>query len=153
MLVRPKGKIAQFLAGKSVLRLPDSKDARKNSLRPCTDFGFRNGLKALLKYYVLAKKNGHIRTDVGGAIDIGGRKCVVLVREISVPRVGDEEYPAKISEACLDVETLLPLRVVGYDWDNRMFCTYEFRDVKLNPGLTEKDFTPEANSIAPPKKK
>ena len=151
MLVRPKG-IFSLLAGKSVLRLPDCKDAMKNTLKPCTEFGFNSALNALQKYYLLAEQNNVLNIASGGGIEIGGRKCVVLIREIRTESAGDEGYPAKITEVCLDVETLLPLRIVGYDWDNRMFCTYEFRDVKINPGLTEKDFTPEACGIEPPKK-
>ena len=45
----------------------------------------------------------------------------------------------------------MPLQLIGYDWDNRLLCNYEYRDVKFNVPLTEKDFTPQSNDIHPPK--
>ncbi len=160
MLVRPHSGVLKFLTGGSVLKLPDCKEAMQNTLKPCTQFGVRNGLELLLKYYRIAEKNGHLKMGCGGVTAVGGRKCIVLVREIPEKSVTAEidgetreiEYPAKISETCLDFETLLPLRIVGYDWNNRLFCTYEFLDVELNPGLEPKDFTPAAVGINPPKK-
>ncbi|RKY26435.1 MAG: hypothetical protein DRP83_04295, partial [Planctomycetota bacterium] len=47
MVVRPAAKLLQKLTGGSVLRLPDGRDALKSTLRPCTYFGFQNGLKSL----------------------------------------------------------------------------------------------------------
>jgi len=157
MLVRPRDPIPRFIAGGSVLKLPDCREAKKNSLRPCTKFGFRNGLEMLLEYYRIAKKQDEIEMSCGGATDVGGRKCIVLVRVIPKKtteiKTGNEvrvvKYPAKTSETCLDIETLMPIRVVGYDWENRLLCTYEFLDVKFNTGLTSADFTPKANGIKP----
>lgn len=39
-----------------------------------------------------------------------------------------------------DPETKLPLEVEFYDWENKLFERYAFTDVKINPGLTDKDF-------------
>ncbi len=148
MVVRPKGGFARMLVGKSVLKLPDGPDALKSTLRPCTMFGFRNGLQSLIDIYALAKKNGDLKQSFGGMTEIGGRKCIVLVRELPEKK----EYPSKITEICLDIETLMPLRIIGYDWKNRFSCNYEYHDVIFNAGLKEKDFTPKACGIAPPKK-
>ncbi|MBN1942122.1 MAG: DUF1571 domain-containing protein [Phycisphaerae bacterium] len=148
MLVRPKPAF-QWLVGKSVLKAPDGPDAMRSSLRPVTKFGFRNGLESLLEVYEQAQASGECKMRYSGVTDVGGRKCVVLTRIL--PK--GKDYPAKVTETCIDVETLLPLRIVGYDWDNSLLCNYEYHDVKLNPGLQAKDFTPQANGIAPPKKK
>jgi hypothetical protein len=150
MLVRPKGGLAQLLVGKSVLKLPDGPDAMRNTLRPCTKFGFENGLASLIAVYELAEKNGDLlKQDFLGITEVGGRKCIVL-RRVLANRDG-ATYPAKTTEICLDTKTLLPMRIVGYDWDNKFSCNYEFRDVKFNTGLAAQDFTPRANGIAPPK--
>lgn len=148
MLVRPIASL-RWLVGKSVLKLPDGPDAMRNSLRPVTKFGFRNGLASLLEVYEQAIAAGECKMHYDGVTDVGGRKCVVLTRVLPEGK----GYPAKITESCIDVETLLPLRIVGYDWDNSLLCNYEYHDVKLNPGLQQDNFTPKANDIAPPKKK
>lgn len=145
MLVRPKPAL-QWLAGKSVLKLPDAPEAMRTSLRPCTEFGFRRALQNLLKVYEQARAAGEGEMRFAGLTDVGGRTCLVLTRVL--PK--GKDYPAAVTETCLDLETLLPLRIVGYDWDGSLLCDYEYRDVKINPGLTEKDFTPAANGIVPP---
>lgn len=149
MLVRPKGGFAQLLVGKSVLKLPDGPDAMKNTLRPCTMFGFKNGLQSLIDVYTQAKANGDLKQSFGGVTEVGGRKCIILIRQLPQKK----EYPSRITETCLDIKTLMPLRIVGYDWQNRFWCNYEYHDVKFNVGLKEKNFTPKACGIAPPKEK
>lgn len=148
MVVRPKSSL-RWLVGKSVLRLPDGPDARRNSLRPVTKFGFQNALENLLEVYKKAIAAGDCKMQYDGATEVGGRKCIVLTRILPAGK----GYPTKTTEICLDTETLLPLRIVGYDWDNSLLCNYEYHNVKLNPGLKAKDFTPKANGIAPPKTK
>ncbi|MBN1554962.1 MAG: DUF1571 domain-containing protein [Phycisphaerae bacterium] len=147
MLVRPKPAF-QWLVGKSVLKLPDGPDAMRNSLRPVTKFGFRNGLVSLLEVYEPAIAAKECKMQYDGVTEVGGRKCVVLTRILPEGK----DYPARITETCLDIELLLPLRIVGYDRDNSLLCNYEYHEVKLNPGLKPRDFTPQANNIAPPKK-
>ena len=147
MLVRPKGGIAQFFAGKSVLRLPNSKDAMRETLRPVTMFGLENCAKSLLEVYDAAIKAGKCTQKYGGITMVGGRKCVVLVRTLPYKK----QYPAKTTYVCLDVKSLQPLRVVGYGWKEEFLCNYEYHDIKMNVGLTGKDFTPQANGIESPK--
>ncbi len=148
MLVRPK-KGLQWLVGSSVLRRPDGPDAMRNTLRPCTKFGFANGLASLIEVYEQALAREECEMQYGGVTDVGGRACLVLRRILPAGK----GYPARITETCLDIETLLPLRIVGYDDDGSLQCDYEYHDVTINPGLTDKDFTPQANGIAPPKTK
>jgi hypothetical protein len=57
---------------------------------------------------------------------------------IFVPRY----YGAK-AEFFLDQETFLPLRVTIWDWAGQVYESFEYRDLKLNPGLGPKDFDPD----------
>ncbi len=148
MLVRPKGWAAQLLVGKSVLKLPDGPDALKNTLRPVTMFGFENILKELLRIYKLARKRGELKQGFDGVYDVGGRKCLVIVRILTKKR---KEYPYETVFIPIDIKTLMPMRILSFDWNNKFLSNYEYRDVKFNVGLTEKDFTPQANDIQPPK--
>ena len=50
----------------------------------------------------------------------------------------------------IDVDSLLPICIEGYNWDKQLSCRYLYKDVKLNVGLTPDDFTPQANGIKVP---
>jgi len=50
----------------------------------------------------------------------------------------------------IDRDLLLPIRLEGYGGDGELMWEYQFDDVRLNVGLGDEDFTPEANGIAPP---
>jgi hypothetical protein len=153
MLVRPKNGFLRALAGDSLLKDPDGAEAMKNTLRPVTQFGFRNTLQALLDIYELARQRGELVERFEGISEVDGRRCLTLVRILPE----HEDYPARKTVTCIDVERLLPLKVLGDGWQTNadgehiLLADYEYRDVRLNPGLTAEDFTPQANDIARPK--
>jgi hypothetical protein len=63
--------------------------------------------------------------------------------KVFIPR-----YYGKRALFHLDKETHLPLKVQIYDWNGQLYEDFEYRDVKLNPGLSAKDFdskNPEYN--------
>ncbi len=145
MVVRPASKLLQKLTGGSVLRLPDGRDALKNTLRPCTYFGFQNGLKSLIQVYEQAREHGDSTEKFGGFTEVAGRKCIMLIRFL--PNRPGAKYPARKTIVCLDIKTLVPMRVVGYDWDDKLSCNYEYRDLNFDVALQGADFTPQANGI------
>ena len=146
MLIRPKG-IWKNLLG-TVARDPESKQVMANTLRPVTQFGFRRSLESLLEVYELSEKRGEAVNTFEGYGEIDGQKVFVLQRMLPAR----EDYPAKKTRVYIGVETLAPLGVDGWDWDDQLFCSYRFQDVKFNAGLTATDFTPEANDMQPLKK-
>ena len=42
-----------------------------------------------------------------------------------------------------DAKTKLLVKLEIYDWSNTLYESYEFKDIKLNVGLTDKDFDPK----------
>ncbi len=54
---------------------------------------------------------------------------------IFIPR-----YYGKRAEIHLDRETLLPLKISIWDWNDELYEEYEFRDLNLNPVLNDRDF-------------
>ena len=128
-------------------RPPDGKDAMKNTLRPVSMFGFKRGMSNLLKVYRQAEKKGHLKQEFGGYVNVAGRDAIVLLRYLP-PK---ENYPAHKTEICIDLETLVPIRIQGFDWDGLCTSRYVYKDVKFNAGLDSDDFTPKANGIADPK--
>ncbi|NMB76791.1 MAG: DUF1571 domain-containing protein [Myxococcales bacterium] len=51
-------------------------------------------------------------------------------------------YYGARAEFLVDRETNLPLRVTIWDWKGQVYETFEYQDLKLNPGLTSRDFDP-----------
>jgi hypothetical protein len=146
MVIRISNPLLRGLLG-TQKRPPDGADAMKNTRRPVSMFGFKRGINNLLDVYRVAKKKGHLKIDFGGYVNIAGRDTIVLNRYLP-PK---ENYPAKRTEICIDLKTLVPIRIRGFDWDGQCTSRYVFKDVKFNVGLDETAFTPKANDIADPK--
>jgi len=148
MMVRPKSPLFQALTGGAVLRKPDGPEAMRNTLRPVSMFGFGRGMESLLEVYKEAKSQGDLTTAFGGFADVAGQKCVVLIRYLPAKN----DYPAYKTLIYVDVDHLIPVCIEAYDWDENLQCRYMYRDLKFNVGLTDDDFTPEANDIKVAKK-
>lgn len=144
MVVRPASGFLQAVTGGSVKRLPDGKDAMKSTLRPCTEFGFRNSIQSLIDIYELARKRGESEESFGGFAEVGGRQCFQLVRIL--PNT-DPMYPARKTVILIDKEWLIPLQVMGDNWQKEALCDYRFMNVNFAASLTDADFTPQANDI------
>lgn len=151
MVVRPRNKFLQKLTGGSVLRIPDGRDAMKNTLRPCTMFGFRNGINSLIEVYQAANDKNESTEKFGGFTKVDGRDCIVLIRFLPkgtyVVDGKKKKYPAKKTIVCIDINNLMPLRVIGYDWEDKLLCSYEYRNINFGANLQNQDFTPQASGI------
>ena len=146
MVIRISNPLLRGLLG-TQKRPTDGKDAMKNTLRPVSLFGFKRGITSLLEVYRHAKKKGHLKQEFGGYVNIAGRDAIVLLRYLPP----EEQYPAQRTEICIDLETLVPVRIRGFDWDGQCTSRYVYKDVKFNVGLDETNFTPKANDTADPK--
>ncbi|MBC8372153.1 MAG: DUF1571 domain-containing protein [Planctomycetes bacterium] len=146
MVIRISNPLLRGLLG-TQKRPPAGKDAMKNTLRPVSMFGFKRSIISLLDVYRHAAKKGHLKQEFGGTVNIAGRDAIVLLRYLP-PK---EQYPAQRTEICIDLETLVPIRIRGFDWDGQCTSRYVYKDIKFNVGLDETGFTPKANDIADPK--
>ena len=120
-------------------KLPDDSMVMSQTLKPCTEFGIANSFKNLINVYEEAKSKGHLQEYFAGTTTVDGKDCIVLVRILEK----GPNYPAYITETCLDAKTLLPLRIVGYDWNKNFSNNYEYSKLKLNANLTDKHFNPK----------
>ena len=91
---------------------------------PLFDFAARVGADA---YSIFA-----INPDIGAVND------ELEARPYKVPK----SYGAK-TEFAIDLETGLPIRVTIWDRDGRIYERYEYREMVVNPTLTDRDFDPE----------
>jgi outer membrane lipoprotein-sorting protein len=57
--------------------------------------------------------------------------------KVFIPR-----YYGGRSELLVDKETYLPVKATTWDWNGRLYETYSYHGMKVNVGLTDKDFDP-----------
>ena len=140
MLVHPTG----LLKWVKCLKLgPNSKQAKKSTLRPCEKFGFRRNMLEALKVYRLAKQNGELTTRSSGPKTIDGREYLILERILPKKK----GYPSGRLVVRLDMEYLLPVQIECYNRKGKLLGRYAFADLKFNTNLTDRDFHPKANNL------
>ena len=140
MLIHPTG-LMKWL---KCLKLgPNSKQAKKSTLRPCEKFGFRRNILEALKVYRLAKQNGELTTRSSGPKTIDGREYLILERILPKKK----GYPSGRLVVRLDMEYLLPVQIECYNRKGKLLGRYAFDDLKFNTNLTDRDFQPKANNL------
>ncbi len=78
--------------------------------------------------------------------EVDGTACLVL--EVQAPQRW-EDFPWALARVYLHKEKRIPIRYEAYDWPPEgekelpLIEHYYYKDVKLNVGLTDKDFDPE----------
>ena len=80
--------------------------------------------------YLLLYCNRKLDYDEPDDVDEGDR--------VFIPR-----YYGGQTEFHVDKETSIPVRVIIRDWQGRLYEQYDYSDIKLNVGLTNKDFDPD----------
>ncbi len=134
ILAEPEG-IAKFF----VARL-DPSDPRvlERSRHPVTDVGIGRLLEIVGDNTRRAVREKVPRVHDRGLAEVAGRR----VRQVEVvlpkdPGAGYYGYRITLS---FDEQHHLPIRVVVYDWSDRLVEDYTYSRLVLNPGLTASDF-------------
>lgn len=76
-----------------------------------------------------------------GQWEVFGRPARCIAAEM--PQDPARGYYGHRARVCFDQETFLPYKVTIWDHKDRLREDYGYADVKLNVGLTDKDFDPE----------
>ncbi|MEW6358084.1 MAG: DUF1571 domain-containing protein [Planctomycetota bacterium] len=115
------------------------REARKNARSPITEGGMINSIRTFIRYVEMGKQNRDGRLRYLGSETFDGRQVHVILRIL------DErpDYPAYLTFLYIEKERLLPVKSVGYDWDHKLLWLYTTVDLKLNVGLSDKDFDPD----------
>jgi len=145
--VEPQGAIARLLV-KSVALPISGSAAKAQSRRTIDQFGFGNALKLIIDYASRAIASGKGSLVYEGPGEIDGRKTWIFKRTLPYTADGGE-WPDRILIVHIDREWLLPLACYTYADDARrtVLARYEFSEVRLNTGLTPRDFDPQANGF------
>lgn len=117
-------------------------DARvlEKSRHPVTDVGIGRLLEIVGDNARRAARHGVLRVVDRGFADVAGRRTRQV--ESILPRDESAGYYGYRVHLFFDVEHRLPIRVVVYDWSDRLVEDYAYADLRLNPGLTTLDFDP-----------
>jgi hypothetical protein len=136
MLIFPESKFIAAFVGNCIKKLPNDSDVMKNTLNPCTKFGFRNTLQNLIDVYSIAKTRGDCQIESGGIANIDGKECIVLIRYLTY----STEYPAMKTIIYLSIEDGLPLEIYGYDWNKQLVCHYAYKNIQFLDDIDDKEF-------------
>ncbi|MCD6460229.1 DUF1571 domain-containing protein [bacterium] len=117
---------------------PNDPIAMMGNKYPITRSGIGNMIKGLVSQYELADKNGDLETFYMGIETLDGRRTHVIGRRL--PK--KDKYACYLSITNIDIETKLPIRNISLDWDLNILEMYYYKDLKINQGLTDKDFDP-----------
>ncbi len=138
--VEPNGAIARLFVRDIKLPL-HSKRSREVSRRSLDDFGFGALFRMLEEYNTAAAEKGVLRFRFVGTGQIDGRPTYVFERYL--PYQGEDgPWPDAKMVLHLDQQWLLPVAVYSYAdaKGTKLLGSYVFEDVKLNVGLTDRDF-------------
>lgn len=137
VMIREPGVISRLF---SVLLDPDHPRVMRESLHPLTDIGIGRLIELVAENGRRALARGELVLIERGVGEEHGRRVrrveAILPRD---PRRGYYCYRLLLS---VDVEWQLPTRAMVYDWDDRLVGDYEYREVRLNPGLRAEEFDP-----------
>lgn len=145
--IEPQSAIARMLV-KSVTLPINSASAKAASRRTIDNFGFGNALKLIIDLAQAAIQTGQGSFTYQGEDSLKGRKTWTFKR--TLPYVADGgQWPDRVLIVQIDQEWLLPLECQTYADDAQltMLAKYTFDNVHLNTGLTEKDFSADANGF------
>ena len=121
---------------------PSNYLATRNNHQTIRQAGLGNLVNLILGQYRRGTKSGQITLRSLGDGEVDGRPAYRL----SLLCHADQSagYYAKRADIWIDKAQHLPTRLLVYSWDNQLYAHYEYRRLKLNPGLG-----PEAFKLPP----
>jgi hypothetical protein len=130
---------------KSLKQPIHGKLAKKASRRFVDEFGFQKTLDRLIDICELGRSRGELKLEFGGDSRFDDRPVWVIRR--SLPYTGEGGlYPDRTAEILVDKDYRVPVAVYCYSDEKaqskNLIAKYEYRNVRMRVGLTEKDFEP-----------
>lgn len=124
---------------------PDGWLAMQNNRHPIYEAGLENLVTKLIEKAERDKAAGECQVEYRKGAKINGRACTMISvthKERKAP------YDFHNAQVFIDDELNIPIRYVAYDWpaaeggEAPIIEEYTYLEVKLNVGLTDKDFDP-----------
>lgn len=130
------------LLGIATVRLsPDSSMVKADTNHPLLDLDLGFTINLIYDNLSKGQKNGDVKLKFKGIEWVGGRPAYVV--ESTFTKVAEKGYYAPRSLNYHDRQTGLPVRTIIYEADGSVREEYSWTKLKMNAGLTDKDFDPE----------
>ena len=120
---------------------PNGSLAMENSRHPITEAGLHNLVDKIASNLRRGLAAGELISRDHGEQKVYGRKTRKL--EGILPKDATKGYYCHRCIVNLDLETMMPIKVQIFDWEDRLVESYGYELLKLNPGLSDKDFDPK----------
>jgi hypothetical protein len=120
---------------------PASSLAMENSRHPVTEAGLHNLVRTIVSNVQRAIQSGELLSKDHGERTVYGRRTRELEGILSKDK--SKGYYCFRCIVNVDLETRMPVKTQIFDWNDRLVECYGFEKLKLNPGLTDKDFDPK----------
>ena len=118
---------------------PNSAETKKRSRRPITAAGIRNATRSLVDVSERARKRGQMTLTTLGIDEVDGKQTVVLCRQLEKHK----DCFVYMTIIHIDPELMLPVKVIGYDWDHTLSWIYKSGNFDTTVKLTDEDFNPK----------
>lgn len=118
----------------------DPKGRYAEHLSRLVNFGFDHTLDLLITRATNARAAGHLTANSLGETVVDGRAAVAI--QWLLPPGHGYPYGRIVITLCHD--TLLPLTIAMWDWNEKLLASYAYRDLRTNVALTTDDFTLQA---------
>jgi len=115
--------------------------AMENSRHPVTDIGVHHLALTIISNMNRSIKAGELTSLDHGEKIVYGRKTRQL--EGILPKNASKGYYCYRCIVNLDLENKMPIFTQIFDWDDRLVESYGYENLRINPGLTDKDFDPK----------
>ena len=122
---------------------PDGDLAMDENRHPITQFGFENFGQRILDLAPMAIAPDQATVKYLKNTKVDGRRCTgIVVRRTQ----RDDKFRFQRVIICFDHEFQIPIHYAAYGWpkqdgdDPPLLEQYTFRNIKLNPGLSDSDF-------------
>lgn len=119
----------------------EDRAVRRNNRHLITETGIGVFLKQYEADYLKAKKAGEVHVMIHGKEKFFGEP--VLKVEAVLPEDPQKGYYCYRSVVYFHEKHKLPVQMEFYDFDNQLIEKYGYKNLKINPGLTGKDFDPD----------
>jgi len=120
---------------------PAGSQAMENSRHPISEAGIHNLVRTIASNVHRALESGELVSRDHGEKTVYGRKTREL--EGVLPKESSKGYYCYRCIVNVDLENRMPIKTQIFDWNDKLVESYGFEQLKLNPGLTDKDFDPK----------
>ena len=125
----------------TVLLPPDGSTIMSRSRHSFDEIGIGRIIDLITATFEKANQAGDLEMRDLGATREGGRALRVI--EGVLPKDPAKKYYCYRAIVTIDEELKLPVRVKVYDWNDKLIENYRYKNIQINPGLTDQDFSPE----------